>query len=379
MARKPSVRFFASRNAYYCQYNGRQHRLASGPDDSPSGPNYLAALDAYKHLMRMGAVGTSKDRNTVRVVLETYLQHAKGRIKDSTFTSRLHSYRPLCAALGETAIGDLTPFDIERFIVSMRQPRKVGNHTYAWGDPAVSNFVDHCRAAFRWALKKRLITTNPMDRIDRPASRSRSRDCLISPDQHRMILAESRAESFRRLCVALENTGARSGELVGATAADWDDGLGAIVYYGDDRRREDEFRHKSAGKNKDRVIYFTGEALEMMRGLVRKHPEGPLFRSKRGGGYSRRSVTSCFEALRRRLGMPKLTSHSYRHTLATNWPKAGKSIDILAEILGNTPVTIRKHYAHLCADRQGIRRHLEEFRREAGTGTPTPAPLPAEI
>jgi integrase len=370
MPRKPTVRYFASRNAYYCQINGRQHRLASGPDDSPSGSNYHAALDAYKHLMQLGSVSTSKDRNTVRVVLETYLQHVQGKLKGSTLASRLFSFRPFCEAHGEAAVGDLTPFVIEQFIVTMRRPRRVGKHTYAWGDPAVSNFIDHLRAAFRWAAKKRLITVNPLDGIDRPPSRSRSRDCLVSPEQHLRILSECRANSFRRICVALENTGARSGELIGATAADWDDELGAIVYYGDDRRREDEFRHKSAGKNKDRVIYFTGEALAMMRTLVRQHPAGPLFRSKHGVAYRRKSVASCFAALRRRVGMPKLTSHSYRHTLATNWLKAGKSIDILAEILGNTPATIRKHYAHLCGDRAAIRRQLEEFQREAGSERP---------
>jgi len=36
-------------------------------------------------------------------------------------------------------------------------------------------------------------------------------------------------------------------------------------------------------------------------------------------------------------------------------------VDILAELLGNTPNVIRKHYSHLMADRKAIRRQLEDF------------------
>ncbi|HKI30345.1 MAG TPA: hypothetical protein VKA46_00540 [Gemmataceae bacterium] len=81
MPRKPTVCYFASRNAYYCQHGGKRHRLADGPDDAPDGLNSLAALDAFKQLMQMGSVQTAGDRNTVRVVLETYLQHAKGKMR----------------------------------------------------------------------------------------------------------------------------------------------------------------------------------------------------------------------------------------------------------------------------------------------------------
>jgi integrase len=367
MPRKPQVRYFASRKAFYCQYQGKQHRLGDGPDDSPTGPNYLAALEAFKQLLSLGAVGRAKDRNTVRVVLETYLQHKEGKMKDSTLRRRLFVFRPFCAVHGETAVGDLTHLAVYQFIESMRQPRKVKKRRYAWGDPAVALFLEALGAAFNWAVRGNIISVNPIANIERPRVRSRSRDCILTSQQHQHILTECRSQTTRNIVIALENTGARPGELTAATAADWDDGLGAIVYYGDDRRRQDEFRHKTAGKLKDRVINFTGEALTMMRELVKKHQEGPLFRTNRGGGYAEKSVVQCFRALRERLKMPKLTPYSYRHTFATRWLLSGRSIDVLAELLGNSPNTIRKHYAHLCADRASIRRQLEDFKQEAET------------
>jgi integrase len=325
--------------------------------------------------MALGSVQTNKDRNTVRVILETYLQHKQGRLKASTFERRrLYSFKPFCAAHGETPVGDLTPFLVYQFIAGMLRPRDVKGRKYAWGDAAAALLIDGLMAAFNWAVRGKILTVNPLAGIERPPVRSRSRECIVTPEQHRLVLAECRARTTRDMVAALENTGARPGELIAATAADWDDRLGAIVYYGDDRRRQDEFRHKTAGKSKDRVINFTGEALAMVRGLVRRHPSGPLFRTTRGEGYARKSVAQCFRALRERLGMPKLTPYSYRHTFATRWLLSGRSIEVLAELLGNSPHTIRKHYAHLCSDREGIRRQLEEFKTEGGSGKRGPAP-----
>ena len=43
--------------------------------------------------------------------------------------------------------------------------------------------------------------------------------------------------------------------------------------------------------------------------------------------------------------------------------EAGKPIETLAELLGNTPETIRKHYSHLCKSHAALRAALEEFRQ----------------
>jgi site-specific recombinase XerD len=234
-------------------------------------------------------------------------------------------------------------------------------------------FLTSLHAAFQWAAKPgvRIITTNPIAGIEKPVSRNRSRECLVTPEQPQRILAVCRMLTLRNAIAALENTGARPREIIAATAADWDDQLGAIVYHREATRREGAFKHKTTA-HKDRVIYFSGEALVMVRQLVQKHPMGPLFRTGRGSKYSEQSLCVCFQHLRDWLGLPGLIPYSYGHSLATRWLMAGKSVDILAELLRNTPETIRRHYSHLCSDRAGIRCHLDEFRREGENGTPTP-------
>ena len=139
MPRKPQVRYFDSRHAFYCQLNGRQHKLADAPagDDSPSGPCYLAALEAFKQLLTLGNVLSAKDSNTVRAVLESYLQHIKPKASATTFTRRLKAFVPFCAVHGETAVSTLTPHAIDDFLTGMRKPRRLNEATKQmakWGD-----------------------------------------------------------------------------------------------------------------------------------------------------------------------------------------------------------------------------------------------------
>jgi integrase len=167
---------------------------------------------------------------------------------------------------------------------------------------------------------------------------------------------------LRRYVIALEATGARPGELANARARDWNDKLGAIVYFRDEVRREEEFGHKTSAK-KDRAIYFTGAALDMVRQAVAdKAPGDLIFPTQTGGVWDCERLAGVFKKIRRRTGMVGVSAYCYRHTFATRWLAQGKPIDILAELLGNTPATIRKHYSHLCSQTGTLRAMLEEFK-----------------
>ena len=72
--------------------------------------------------------------------------------------------------------------------------------------------------------------------------------------------------------------------------------------------------------------------------------------------------------------MPRLTPYSYRHTFATAWLEQGRSVDILAELLGNSPAVIRKHYSHLLGDAENLRRQLGIQGRFGGRNTTVPLP-----
>jgi integrase len=345
--------------------NGVQHLLASGPDGAPSGPTYLEALDLFRRLMEVGSLDRAGDSNSVRVVLNAYLNAIDNVLKPGTFRLRLEACKLFSDRWGGLRCADIKPFHCEQIITEMRRERKVGKQVCKWGDGQAGIFIMSLNAGFNWAVKQQLIARNPLATVSVPKNSTKSRERTLTPEEHQAVpgaLETKRTNNLRNIVVALENTGARPGELCNAKAQDWHDDVGAIVYYRDSARRESDFSHKS-GRKKDRVIYITGEALEMVRELVKKRLPGQyIFPTRTGRRYEDRHLVGCFKELRKRTNLPHLVPYVYRHTFATRWLTKGESVEVLATLMGNTPAVIMNHYAHLLHEHDALRAQLERVR-----------------
>jgi integrase len=341
--------------------NGIQHLLASGPDDAPSGPTYVLALDGFKRLMEVGNLDTAGDSNTVRAVLNAYLN----AVKPGTFRLRLQACKLFSDRWGSLRCADLKPFHCEQIIAEMRSERKVGKQICRWGDGQAGIFITGLKAGFNWAVKQQVIDRNPLATVSVPKSTTKSRERILKPEEHAIVLGAlttRRTTNLLRLIIALENTGARPGELCNAKVEDWHDDISAVVYYRDSARREGEFRHESS-RRKDRVIYFTGYALKMVRDLVsQKKPGQHIFPTRSGRRYEDRHLVGCFRELRKRTGLPHLVPYVYRHTFATRRLTRGESVEVLVTLMGNPPAVIKHHYAHLLHKHDALRAHLERVR-----------------
>jgi integrase len=376
--RKASVRYYPSRGAYFTTYRGKTHRLAEGPDDAPAGRTFLAALERFRQVMRAAEAGTAKDENTVRTVVDRYIEWLSSRRKPRTLKMRkIHLYG-FCnftdvgsPPFGDLRMSELSPHHVERYCDHMRKPRWNAHQKKAtrWTNGMVRGFIDGMHAAFNWACgpKQRLITANPVKGVERPPARSRGAESLVTPETHRKALAVA-DPGFRQLLVVCQNTGCRPGELFIAEARHFEPQLGALVFRGQAHLAAGEESHKTSGKDKDRVIVLTGEGLELVKMLVAQYPEGKLFRTakwqgcKGGQPWTTDRTYLRMRRVRRQAELPKtFTLYSYRHQYATAWLKAGGSIDDLAALLGNTPQVIRKHYSHLCDDRTRLRQLAEAF------------------
>jgi site-specific recombinase XerD len=102
-------------------------------------------------------------------------------------------------------------------------------------------------------------------------------------------------------------------------------------------------------------------------------------------GLNKRSATGVAErtlsAVFRRSGVVDAGAHRYRHTLATRMLADGHSLELVADILGNSPEVVRKHYGKWAEGRQqNINTAMTDYHRkltEAGTGTdPITSPDP---
>ena len=57
-------------------------------------------------------------------------------------------------------------------------------------------------------------------------------------------------------------------------------------------------------------------------------------------------------------GVPGATSHRFRHTLAMELLAKGASIEQVADVLGDSPVTVRRHYKHWMPEYQAATAEL---------------------
>lgn len=403
MPKSPEISYWPSRNGggYFCNYKRRKHQLALGPKDAPTGPTYKAAMAAFAALLeeKPKPVVQPKGR-TVREVLDTYLARVQETKRAGTYEIRLRSFEPFVnhdtgrGLLGEKPVAELTPMDVYAFLRFMEKPRhqkrrkeQKARKPVGWGSGSKRNCVTGLLAAFNWARRSKLIPENPIEGIEKDAGTSRGSEALIGTGaaeieaNHQKIMTAS-PPPYRPFLQALKDTGARPGELMGATAADFKAETGAFVFQKEATRTRDQFAHKTA-KRKDRVIFLSGPTLDTVKELVTLYPTGPLFRRvwpkgskhrRKAGGdappFTRVAIVDRFLKLQKRLKMPNLTAYSYRHTYATELLKAGMDVETLAELMGNSAVVIRQHYSHLLADTRALREKLERFKTAAaGAGT----------
>src|SRR5262249_40579424 len=157
----------------------------------------------------------------------------------------------------------------------------------------------------------------------RPPPHSRGSEALLGKTpaeraaNHQRILAAA-PKSLRPLIIIMEATGCRPGELCNARADHFDAGRGTLTFKSVVRSRGGERTHKTAAKDKDRVIVLQGEGLEIVRQLAARFPTGPLFRRRamtvkgersEGRGWTSRGVTNAFKRIRDKLGIPDLSAY----------------------------------------------------------------------
>lgn len=115
---------------------------------------------------------------------------------------------------------------------------------------------------------------------------------------------------------------------------------------------------KSKGKKRQRVVYLSETAIEITRRLLRKHPEGALFRNSRGRPWTRNSVKCRFGRMKVELGT-RYRLYDFRHTFATRLLESGVDALVVAALMGHSDLSmLGRTYAHLTQTSDHLLRHL---------------------
>jgi integrase/recombinase XerC len=201
------------------------------------------------------------------------------------------------------------------------------------------------RGLFRFLAATGQARQDPTDGIVTPKTR-RSLPAHLTLDGIDRLLATPAADRWlglrdRALLEVLYSSGLRVSELTGLDWSDVDATAGLVRVLGKGR--------------KERVVPIGRHALRALdayRGAAEGHVpvgEGAVFRNRRGGRLTPRSVARLMEryVLASSAATTKATPHALRHTFATHLLGAGADLRAIQELLGHASLSTTQRYTHV--------------------------------
>jgi integrase/recombinase XerC len=236
----------------------------------------------------------------------------------------------------EADFKDVDKFRIRAFIVFC-QEKKLARKSLV-------RRLSSLRSFFTFALKDKLITSNPMDAIDSPKleksipvslSMEMVQNFFNQPD-----LATLAGIRDRTIIELFYSSGIRVSELVALSPRDID--FAAM-----------QMKVKGKGK-KIRIVPITKNAIDWIqkylasRQTPKKAVTEPLFLNRLGTRLTTRSVDRMFEKHLKASGLAShITPHCIRHTIATHWLEHGMDLKTIQLLLGHSNLATTTIYTHV--------------------------------
>lgn len=201
-----------------------------------------------------------------------------------------------------------------------------------WSDWTRYTYDGHLRGYYEWAVDADDgLTINPMHRMPKP----RKGDCVPNPvtnDEMRAALERSPRQPWGMAIMLCAYAGLRASEAARLTRADV---------------TEDHVRVKHGKGGADRTVDM---APELWR-YLRDEPPGQLIRTARGRPMSGKYLINYQCEHWRRIGLPEVHLHRFRHWLATTLLRNGVDLRTVQEVMRHESITSTQGYT-LVVDEQ---------------------------
>ena len=220
-----------------------------------------------------------------------------------------------------------------------------------WGNPRMTrptsartakNYHGILRAFFNWLVAEGELTASPMERIPPPVYRA-SQVQPFTPEQVKALLAATKRSLHPRrdeaICLFLLDTGVRATELCTLHRADVDLHAGRCTVLGKG--------------NKTRVVPFSRDTKRALYNYLREEEydeQAALFLSDRGvtagAGLTRTGLRVLIGRLGKsaRIESARCSPHTFRHTFAVEFLRAGGNVFTLQQLLGHTHLAMTSKY-----------------------------------
>lgn len=320
-----------------------QHKLIKGT--LPKGKD--TQQEAYQLFNQLMAASDDSVPPPTKIrmadVLKAFLEHSAAAHKPSTFAwykNFLVSFDNLYGALRPHQV---TPEIVEAWLKT--EKGWIGCRRGA---------IMTIKCAMKWAHDNKKINVNPLQGLKVPPAKCRER--FLTPDERRQIFDNyPPSDPFRDFLFAMDQTGCRPGEIGTVSAKDVDLRTGVWELT----------EHKTRGKTGEkRTVILTPAMLELTQKLMKAHPDGTLFRNKRGMPWDRSSIRCRFRRVREKLKLGKdVVAYLYRHAVCTDLLEAGVGLAQTCEILGHKSTDmVMRHYSKIRNRREHLRDQIMRAR-----------------
>jgi integrase len=274
----------------------------------------------------------------VAVLAEKWFSELEGKSPSTMQAYRDRLDRQVLPALGNVRVREVTVGLLDRHLAAVR-----ASHGPALAKMTRSVISGMCGLACRHDAMK----SNPCKDVARIPSQPRKAPRSLTVDEVKAVRAwltedeKARARDLPELVAFMVATGLRIGEACAVSWPDLDLDAGTVTVSGTVLRVRGQglvvSRPKSAAG--ERVLELPSWCVTLLR---RRGPSsGPVFpaprsRKLRDPNNTRRALREAFRAM----GMPGVTSHAFRKTVATLMDEAGLSARSAADQLGHAKPSI---------------------------------------
>jgi len=298
--------------------------------------------------------------------VEAFLAHLEFERRLSPMTCK--SYRSdLSDFLAFLSSGDVQAKPREADLLALRSyllrltERRLSRATCARRIAALRGFYRHLRRTGKIERDPTLALRSPRRgrRLPRFLDEDQARALVEAPPDGGPACRRDRA-----MLETLYGAGLRVAELVGIRESDLDLGDGWV-------------RVRGKG-DRERQAPLTSAAVSALRAYLdragRGGPGDRVFRNRRGGPITDRSVRRLLKKHALAAGLPPATSpHTLRHSFATHLLEGGADLRSVQEMLGHADLSTTERYTHV-SDR---RRRETYFSAHPHARRPSPSPAPA--
>jgi integrase len=332
MARTPTVWLRKDNGFFYTTLRGEKIKLSQDRKEAQKLFHTLMAKDEKP-------TGPAISM-TFRWLADLYLDEVQRIRRPNTYRVYRYVLQTFCDRVGGKRVADLRVLHATEWV-----------NAHEWNESTCCSARTALLACLNWGVTQGHIDSHPLQKLKRGSHKRRER--VLTPEERQKI-RDGVKPDFRDFLFALEQTGARPfSEMARITAAmvDWQTSTITLT------------EHKNAAKGKPRTIYLTPEVMALLERLARERPTGLLFRNSKGNIWTSHDATRRLHHITDKLGLARATIYAFRHSAITEALERGLTANVIAELVGNSAITITRNYDHLSTKRQTM---LDAARKAVG-------------